>query len=111
MQMRFDGILGFPGGLVDPGEDPVLGLNREMHEEIGLDLDKYSFSDTNHAVTFLHEEKKLILHFFIKEVTYDNLKSIEKNCIHAHEYGIEVRHIPIFYILNGTKNHYRYYFL
>ena len=38
MQMRFDGTLGFPGGLVDAGEDPVQGLNREMHEEIGLQV-------------------------------------------------------------------------
>jgi U8 snoRNA-decapping enzyme len=36
MQMRFDGVLGFPGGLIEKGEDPVVGLNREMEEEIGL---------------------------------------------------------------------------
>ena len=38
MQMRFDGTLGFPGGLVEKGEDPVIGLNREMEEEIGLEV-------------------------------------------------------------------------
>ena len=27
MQMRFDGKLGFPGGLIDPGENVVTGLN------------------------------------------------------------------------------------
>ena len=38
MQMRFDGVLGFPGGMMDKGEDPVLALNREMAEEIGLQV-------------------------------------------------------------------------
>jgi U8 snoRNA-decapping enzyme len=37
MQMRFDGRLGFPGGIVDPGERIVEGLNRELLEEIALD--------------------------------------------------------------------------
>ncbi|XP_045166582.2 U8 snoRNA-decapping enzyme-like [Mercenaria mercenaria] len=89
MQLRFDGLLGFPGGLVDPGEDPVTGLNREMHEEIALDLNKHSFKDENHSVTFLHEKKKLVLHFYIKEVTLEEFKGIEEKCPQAHEYGIE----------------------
>ena len=37
LQLRFDGLIGFPGGLVDPGEDIETGLNRELAEEIGLD--------------------------------------------------------------------------
>ena len=37
MQMRFDGTFGFPGGLVDKGEDILEGLNRELMEEIGWD--------------------------------------------------------------------------
>jgi 8-oxo-dGTP pyrophosphatase MutT (NUDIX family) len=36
MQMRFDGLLGFPGGLVDPGEEIVFALNRELEEEIAI---------------------------------------------------------------------------
>ena len=38
MMMRSDGQLGFPGGIIDPGEDIVQGLNRECVEEIGADL-------------------------------------------------------------------------
>lgn len=90
MQMRFDGLLGFPGGLVDKGEDPVTGLNREMLEEIGLDLEQYAFNDGEHAISFLHEKKKLILHFYIKEVSIEQFRGIEEKCCHAHEYGIEV---------------------
>ena len=41
LQMRFDGLIGFPGGLIDPGEDAVTGLNRELEEEIGLDTCKF----------------------------------------------------------------------
>ena len=37
MQMRFDGHVGFPGGLVEAGEEVVHGLIREMEEEINLD--------------------------------------------------------------------------
>jgi 8-oxo-dGTP pyrophosphatase MutT (NUDIX family) len=38
MQMRFDGMIGFAGGLVDPGEEVCEGLNRELKEEANLDL-------------------------------------------------------------------------
>lgn len=107
MQMRFDGLLGFPGGLVDPGEDPVAGLNRELHEEIDLDLSLYSFKDDHHLVTFLQEKKKLVLHFYIQEVTLIQFREIEAKCTSAHEYGIEVNYILIScifeFILLGKK--------
>lgn len=37
MQLRFDGKLGFPGGLINESEVPVDGLNRELTEEIALE--------------------------------------------------------------------------
>jgi len=37
MQLRFDGLLGFPGGLIDAGENILEGLNRELREEMALD--------------------------------------------------------------------------
>ena len=37
MQLRHDGMIGFPGGYVDEKEESIVaGLNRELHEEIGL---------------------------------------------------------------------------
>ena len=44
MQMRFDGAIGFAGGLVDPGEEVTQGLNRELEEEINLDIVRFTFT-------------------------------------------------------------------
>ena len=43
MQLRFDGLLGFPGGLIDAGENILEGLNRELREEMALDNGKGNF--------------------------------------------------------------------
>jgi len=37
MQMRFDGKLGFPGGMIDQGEDVLPGMNRELVEELAIE--------------------------------------------------------------------------
>ena len=90
MQLRFDGLIGFPGGLVDPGEDPLFALNRELHEEIGLDLTKFSFEEENHILTCYHEKKNLVLHFYAKEVNFEDFQEIERKNLTAIEYGTEV---------------------
>ena len=91
MQMRFDGLIGFPGGLVDSGEDPLQGLNRELEEEINLDLEKFRFEEDNHIVSCFHEQKNLVLHFYAKEVNLEEFKGIEKRNLTAPDYGAEVR--------------------
>ena len=35
MQLRFDGTLGFHGGMIDPEETPEGAVNRELAEELG----------------------------------------------------------------------------
>ena len=44
MQNRCDGDIGFPGGILEKElkEHPVDGLNRELEEEIGLDVSKHA---------------------------------------------------------------------
>ena len=44
MQLRFDGKIGFPGGLLESNEEVHTGLNRELKEEIDLDLDRFVYS-------------------------------------------------------------------
>lgn len=90
MQMRFDGLLGFPGGLVDPGEHPLQSANRELEEEIGLDLTKCQLSDSDHVVSFVNKNKKLVLHFYGKEVTLSLFQEIELGNLKAPDYGSEV---------------------
>ena len=90
MQMRFDGLLGFPGGLVEHGEDPLEGLNRELEEEIGLDLQKHKIFAENYLVSYKCAKKSLFLHFYAKEVSLVEFKSIEMNNLKATDYGAEV---------------------
>ena len=41
MQLRCDGQIGFPGGFIEHTEDISNGLNREMEEEIALEVNYY----------------------------------------------------------------------
>ncbi|XP_059161340.1 U8 snoRNA-decapping enzyme-like [Physella acuta] len=106
MQMRFDGVLGFPGGLVDEGETPVEGMNREMHEEIGLDLTKYSFNEQHHIASYLNKAKNLVLHFYLMEVTVEDFSTLELKTLNAKEYGIEtygIIRVPLFTMGDGLR--------
>lgn len=88
--MRFDGNLGFPGGLVDPGEDSVNALNRELSEEMNLDVSKHSIKESSYVVTHWSISKRLCLHFYALEVSLPELIEIEKRALSAKDYGSEV---------------------
>lgn len=90
MQMRFDGYIGFPGGLVDDGEDAISGLNRELIEEMNIP-DRTLVHKENHVVTHWSEKKRLLLHFYAVEVAMKEFINIEKNSLGAHDFGTEVR--------------------
>lgn len=90
LQIRFDGFLGFPGGLVDAGEDVIAGLNRELKEEIDLDYEKHPVNLEDHIVSHINHAKEFIAHFFAIEVTLEEFKEIEKRCLNSHDYGEEV---------------------
>lgn len=106
MQMRFDGLLGFPGGLVDPGEHPLESANREMVEEIGLDLNILKLSDSDHVVSFVNKDKNLVLHFYGKEITLSQFQEIELGNLKAPDYGSETLGVvrpPLFTMGDGYR--------
>lgn len=92
MQMRFDGNLGFAGGLLDKGcESAVEGLNRELAEELNLDLKRHSLVQKDHICTHVNDKKRLVMHFYALEVTKLEFLEIERNSLCAAEWGVEVR--------------------
>lgn len=59
--------LGFPKGLMDPGETPEQSANRELQEEIGLAAKKLTYLRTvNMAPSFMHSP----MHIFIAQDFY-----------------------------------------
>lgn len=92
MQMRFDGLFGFPGGFID-STDPsiVYGLNRELIEEINLDVDKHRVTQDNFVMSCVCSHRKMVTHFYAIEVTVAEYEEIEKRVIAAHDWGSEVR--------------------
>lgn len=73
MQMRFDGHIGFPGGLIDEGESPWGAVSRECFEELGwranITADDFLFA---HA----HEPNRLLTFFFAKELSEETLTNV-----------------------------------
>jgi 8-oxo-dGTP pyrophosphatase MutT (NUDIX family) len=82
--------MGFPGGIIEDGEDILVGLNRELFEEMNLDVMKHPVEEKHYVVTHWCPSKKLFLHFYALEVSIDELKAIEEEAVKAQDYGIEV---------------------
>ena len=93
MQMRFDGKLGFPGGVVSnraiPDASLEDGLNRELEEELGLDMAGFAFHRRHHVVSHHCPKANLILNFYAQEVTEQEFRGIEATALRAEEYGHE----------------------
>ncbi|XP_051518070.1 U8 snoRNA-decapping enzyme-like isoform X2 [Myxocyprinus asiaticus] len=90
MQMRFDGLLGFPGGLVNPSEETLeVGLSRELNEEVGVAV---TVGMDDHISSCLSTScPRLITHFYIKKMTESELKDIERAAVStAKDHGLEV---------------------
>jgi len=98
MQLRFDGYFGFPGGIIAEGEDILSGLNRELFEEVNINVQKHPVKEEHYVVTHWCSNKKLLLHFYAVEVSIDDLKVIEEEAVKARDYGTEV--IFQFYLYN-----------
>ena len=99
MQLRFDGKFGYPGGFIDPGESIVEGVNREMNEEMSIDLNEVSVTKEDFVFSVEQEQKdekfgqkfaKLKLYFFVKEIDEPTFNKIENNSRNAEHFGTEV---------------------
>ena len=105
MHLRFDGRLGFPGGIIDKvifcscyivtvtiltaqGEKIEAALNREIAEEMGEGNPQVNEEDW--LETCFCPEDKLLLHFYRKELTEEQFIEFEQRGLKAKEYGVEV---------------------
>lgn len=106
MQMRFDGHVGFPGGLIESGEEVVHGLIRELYEEINIDPKSIQLTEDNHVVSHFCESTGLLLHFYVLEVPQEKLKEIEKKALESHDHGGEVMgtfRVPLYTMSDGVR--------
>ncbi|XP_040009737.1 U8 snoRNA-decapping enzyme [Xiphias gladius] len=95
MQMRFDGLLGFPGGLVNPTEETLeAGLSRELLEELGvaLPISVEDHVDSCHApASSLSSSSRLITHFYVKKMEEEQIREVERAAAStATDHGQEV---------------------
>ena len=106
MQLRFDGALGFPGGLIDQGEAIVDGLNRECSEELGLEPKHFVTEEDLVFSAFTTKSSprwpRLELHAFAKEVSSQDYQRIEQNVFNAKDFGDEVLYCPDYFFFKFT---------
>lgn len=79
LQFRFDGHVGFPGGMLNRGERPEDAAYRELTEESGLDSEELRLTKDDLLVVHYSKSKNLLLHLFVKKVSSSGtVKSIDK---------------------------------
>jgi 8-oxo-dGTP pyrophosphatase MutT (NUDIX family) len=94
MQMRFDGRLGFAGGLIeDDDESSAAGVTREMAEELGLNPKKYLLTEEHHIASNPIENHTEVnqLHFYALEIPENDILELERNAHTALHFGEEVQ--------------------
>lgn len=101
MQLRFDGALGFPGGILDEGESPHQAVTRELAEEVGGGV---LVEECDHVVTSYSPKTSLCLHFYAKKVPLASLVEMEGGATRAEDWGSEVLGVlrcPLYTLPNG----------
>ena len=96
MHLRFDGKLGYPGGMIDPGETIIQGVEREILEETNLKVKitpkdfiaamQQNYSRTKNGKSY----EKIKLYFFAKEIDEKSFVEFEEESRKAKHFGEEV---------------------
>ncbi|XP_054165593.1 U8 snoRNA-decapping enzyme-like [Oppia nitens] len=90
LQLRFDGLLGFPGGVVDEDitsiESIIDALQREIHEEINFET---TISVDDYIYSFYNKNLRIVSHFFAKQITLKDAESIEECHMKARDFPHE----------------------
>ena len=95
MQMRFDGLLGFPGGVVDQGETPEEAVSRELGEEVGGGV---TIERSNHVLTTFSHKTKFCLHFYAKQLLMTTFRQLEEGSILAKDWSTEVCQLTLIWV-------------
>ena len=81
---RSDGLIGFPGGMVEAGESPSEAALREVSEEIG-----HSVSVTLDPLV-AYDIGPIVAYVFTAEVSYEQLRKMQESGTEAEHFGSEV---------------------
>ncbi|XP_005074892.2 U8 snoRNA-decapping enzyme isoform X2 [Mesocricetus auratus] len=106
MHMRFDGRLGFPGGFVND-QCPSLedGLNQELLNKLGEGVSTFSVVHTDYRNSFTDAKSKVVVHFYVKCLTLEQLQAVEARAPLAKDYGLEVFglvRVPLYTLHDGV---------
>ncbi|BES94051.1 nudix (nucleoside diphosphate linked moiety X)-type motif [Nesidiocoris tenuis] len=106
LQFRFDGHVGFPGGMLNRGERPEDAAYRELTEESGLDSEELRLTKDDLLVVHYSKSKNLLLHLFVKKVSIDIFHLLETQTVNCHEWGKEVIGVlraPLYTMSDGYR--------
>ncbi|XP_025304887.1 U8 snoRNA-decapping enzyme [Canis lupus baileyi] len=106
MQMRFDGRLGFPGGLVNLQDGSLeAGLRRELSEELGEAAAHVPLERADYRSSHAAPGPRVVAHFYAKQLTLEQLLAVEKGAPRAKDHGLEVLglvRVPLYTLRDGV---------
>ncbi|XP_008844679.1 tudor-interacting repair regulator protein isoform X1 [Nannospalax galili] len=88
MQMRFDGLLGFPGGFVDRR---FWSLENGLNRVLGLGLGGLRLTEADYLSSHLTEgPHRVVAHLYARQLTLEQLHAVEISAVHSRDHGLEV---------------------